>query len=160
MSAVSATTPGATAMTNLATNLVTTAGKHPDRTAIKLDALELTWSQFRDRALAMAGAMRAAGLQPGDRVALILPNVPAYPVLFYGALMAGEIEYYFTDSGATFAFVWGDFVEEATKGAANPGTQVVPCGPLGPVEGAFASGEPLTDALERDDEDTAVILYN
>ena len=60
--------------------------------------------------------MRAAGLQPGDRVALILPNVPAYPVLFYGALMAGgivvpmnpllkagEIEYYFTDSGAKFA---------------------------------------------------------
>ena len=159
-------------MTNLATNLVTTAGKHPDRTAIKLDALELTWSQFRDRALAMAGAMRAAGLQPGDRVALILPNVPAYPVLFYGALMAGgivvpmnpllkagEIEYYFTDSGAKFAFVWGDFVEEATKGAANPGTQVVPCGPLGPVEGAFASGEPLTDPVERDEEDTAVILY-
>jgi long-chain acyl-CoA synthetase len=116
--------------------------------------------------------MRAAGLQPGERVALIVPNVPAYPVLFYGALMAGgivvpmnpllkagEIEYYFTDSGAKFAFVWGDFVEEATKGAANPGTQVVPCGPLGPVEGAFASGEPLTDPVERDEEDTAVILY-
>jgi long-chain acyl-CoA synthetase len=76
-------------MTNLATNLMTTADRDPDAVAIRLDALALTWANLRDQALATAGALQAAGLQPGDRVALILPNVPAYPILFYGTLLAG-----------------------------------------------------------------------
>ncbi len=159
-------------MTNLATNLERTAQSHPQKTAIRLDALELSWAQLLDQAAAAAGALRAAGLQPGERVALILPNVPAYPILFYGALMAGgvvvpmnpllkagEIEHYFTDSGATFAFVWSDFVEEAEKVAASSGTRVVPCGPMGPGEGAFETGEPVTGSAERADDETAVILY-
>ena len=50
-------------------------------------------------------------------------------------------------------------MEEATKGAANPGTQIVPCGPMGPVEGALAGGEPIAEPVERDDDDTAIILY-
>ena len=68
-------------MTNLATNLVTTAGQHPDRAAIKLDARSsyVVAAPGPGRAT-VAGQLRAAGLEPGDRVALILPNVPAYPV--------------------------------------------------------------------------------
>jgi long-chain acyl-CoA synthetase len=42
-------------MTNLAENLIATAEKHPDRTAIRLDSVALTWAQLRDLALAAAG---------------------------------------------------------------------------------------------------------
>ena len=93
----------------------------------------------------VAGTLRANGIEPGDRVALILPNVPAFPVVYWGVLLAGgvvvpmnpllksgEIEYFFTDSGAKIAFVWPDFVGEATKGAASSGTRIVETGPMGP----------------------------
>ena len=88
----------------------------------------------------------------GSRL-LILPNVPAYPVLFYGTLLAGgivvpmnpllksgEISYYYQDAGTKFSFVWPDFAEEASKAAQiaaieGVGTQVIECTPMGPVAG-------------------------
>ena len=159
-------------MTNLAENLITTAERYPDKTALSLDSLTLTWAQLRDLSLAAAGSLKAAGIEPGDRVALILPNVPAFPVLFFGTLMAGgtvvpmnpllkaqEIDYYFSDSGATVAFVWGDFLDEARKGAEGPGTRVVQSGPMSPSEEDLPRAEPLPAAVDRDDSDTAVILY-
>ena len=159
-------------MTNLASNLVATAQAHPDKVAIKLDDAELTWSQLHGLAAQAAGAMRQAGLEPGDRVALILPNVPAFPVLFYGALLAGgtvvpmnpllksgEIEYFFSDSGAKLAFVWGDFMSEAVAGAESLDTKVIQSGPVGPTDEDLPPGEPIATPVERADDDTAVILY-
>ena len=159
-------------MSNLASNLVTTARTHPDTVAITLDDTELTWQQLHGLAAKAAGALRAAGLQPGDRVSLILPNVPAFPVLFYGTLLAGgivvpmnpllkaqEIEYFYTDSGATFSFVWGDFLAEAQGGAEGTSTRVIASGPVGPSEEDLPSGEALATPVERAGDDTAVILY-
>ncbi len=159
-------------MSNLASNLVTTAQAHPDKVAIKLDDAELTWAQLHGLAAKAAGALRAAGLEPGDRVALILPNVPAFPVLFYGTLLAGgtvvpmnpllkagEIEYFFSDSGAKLAFAWGDFLDEARRGAEGTTTRVIASGPVGPSEEDLPAGEPIAAPVERADDDTAVILY-
>ncbi|NUQ33232.1 MAG: AMP-binding protein, partial [Dermatophilaceae bacterium] len=78
-------------MTNLAANLVATAGRVPDKVGIKLDQAEVSWSSLHRAAAAVAGQLRAAGLEPGDRVSLILPNVPAYPVTFYGTVLAGGV---------------------------------------------------------------------
>lgn len=159
-------------MTNLATNLVTTAQAHPDKVAIKLDDAELTWSQLHGLAAQAAGALRAAGLEPGDRVSLILPNVPAFPVLFYGTLLAGgtvvpmnpllkaqEIEYFYSDSGAKFSFVWGDFLAEAQGGAEGTSTKVIASGPVGPSAEDLPAGEAIPSPVERAGDDTAVILY-
>ena len=159
-------------MTNLASNLVATAQAHPDKVAIKLDDAELTWQQLHGLAAKAAGALRAAGLEPGDRVSLILPNVPAFPVLFYGTLLAGgivvpmnpllkaqEIEYFYTDAGAKFSFVWGDFADEARGGAEGTDTRVIVSGPVGPSEEDLPAGEPIATPVERDGNDTAVILY-
>ncbi len=159
-------------MTNLANNLVATAQAHPNKVAIKLDDAELTWSQLHGLAAKAAGAMKQAGLEPGDRVALILPNVPAFPVLLYGTLLAGgtvvpmnpllkagEIEYFFSDSGAKLAFVWGDFMSEAVAGAESLDTKVIQSGPIGPSEEDLPPGEPIATPVERDADDTAVILY-
>lgn len=159
-------------MTNLATLLTNASATAGDHAAIRISGQALTYRQLHGMAAQVAGSLRAAGVEPGDRVALILPNVPAYPVTFWGALLAGatvvpmnpllkrgEIEYFFGDSGAKVAFVWPEFVGEAQAGAASTGTQVIPCTPLGPVEGALPSGTPIAEPTPRDDEDTAVILY-
>ena len=119
-------------MTNLATNLTSTAAKHPEQDALRVNGQGVTYAQLHGMAAKVAGALRANGIEPGDRVALILPNVPAFPVVYWGILLAGgivvpmnpllkagEIDYFFTDSGAKIAFVWPDFVAEATKGAAE-----------------------------------------
>ncbi len=86
---------------------------------------------------------------PGDQVGLVLPNVPAYPVLFYGALLAGavavpmnpllnarEVEYYLTDSGMTV--VYGSDGSDAVASAAAkkvgiPSELVPATGPIEPV---------------------------
>ena len=159
-------------MTNLATNLTTTAAKHPEQAALRVNGQGITYSQLHGMAAKIAGGLRANGIQPGDRVAIILPNVPAFPVVYWGILLAGgivvpmnpllkagEIDYFFTDSGAKIAFVWPDFVAEATKGAENSGTRIIECGPMGPVEGSLEGGDPIAEPHERADDDTAIILY-
>lgn len=164
-------------MTNLAANLVATATRLPDKVGIKLDQAEITWAQLHGAAAKVAGQLRAAGLETGDRVSLILPNVPAYPVLFYGTLLAGgivvpmnpllksgEISYYYQDAETKFSFVWPDFAEEAHKAAQiaaieGVATRVVECTPMGPVPGALPEAEPIVEPVELSDDDTAVILY-
>ena len=157
-------------MPNLATNLVATATSTPEQAALRVNGQSVTYEQLHGLAAKVAGTLRENGVEPGDRVAVILPNVPAFPVVYWGILLAGgivvpmnpllkagEIDYFFTDSGAKFAFVWPDFVAEATKGAERSGTRIVECGPMGPND--FEGGEPVAEPAARDDDDTAIILY-
>ncbi|WP_219414919.1 long-chain-fatty-acid--CoA ligase [Pseudonocardia nigra] len=157
-------------MTNLARNLVAAAEQHADRPAIRLDGFDLTYGEFRDRAAAVAGTLRAKGLRPGDRVGLVLPNVPAFPVLFYGALMAGcavvpmnpllkarEVQFYLEDAGVRLVFAFEPAAAAAQEAATAAGVDVVVVGPLGP-EG-FDAAEAAPEPVERDGADTAVILY-
>jgi long-chain acyl-CoA synthetase len=159
-------------MTNLATDLVATAQQSPERPAVKFAGNDISYGQVHAMAARVAGQLRQAGIEPGDRVAVILPNVPAFPVVYYGILLAGgivvpmnpllkagEIDFFFTNSGAKVAFVWPDFVDEATQGAAGSGTRVVPCGVMGPAEGSLEDGEAVTEPVDRADDDTAIILY-
>ena len=72
-----------------------------------------TYADLWDRTARVAGALGERGVQPGDRVGLMLPNVLAFPVLYYGILRAGgvvvpmnpllkarEVQHYLGDSGA------------------------------------------------------------
>ncbi len=158
-------------MTNLANALLDRAAKSGDRPGLILDQLTLTFGQLGGLTRMAAGRLQAAGIEPGDRVALILPNIPAYPVLFNAVLAAGgvvvplnpllkhfELEYYFADSGAKIAFVWKDFAPEAELAAETTGTNVVVCGPLGPDDPG-PEAPALAEAVARDDDDLAVILY-
>ena len=159
-------------MTNLAASLAATAREHGDRPAIKLDEYVLTYEQFRAAAAAIAGDLAARGIAPGDRVALMLPNVPAFPVLFYGALMAGavvvpmnpllktgEVRYYLADSGAKLIYSLaapGSEASPVAEAAAAEGVALVSVPPTGPQG---LAGTPFTDGANRADDDTAVILY-
>jgi long-chain acyl-CoA synthetase len=156
---------------NLARIVTETAAKHGDRIAIKLDDVELSYSALDGATAHMVGLLREKGLEEGDRVGIMLPNIPYFPVVYYGVLRAGgvvvpmnvllkgrEVQYYLEDSGAKLLFAWHDFAEAAEKGAADAGAECVLVKP-GEFEQAVGSAEPETELADRGAEDTAVILY-
>jgi long-chain acyl-CoA synthetase len=101
----------------------------------------------------------------------MLPNVPYFPFVYYGVLRAGgvvvpmnvllkgrEVAFYLEDSGARLVFAWHDFGEAAQAGAAEAGAECVLVTP-GEIEGVVFGAPEVTEVVDRDPGDTAVILY-
>jgi long-chain acyl-CoA synthetase len=156
---------------NLAGILTETAAEHGDRPALKLDDAVVTYSQLDDSSARVAALLRDKGIEPGDRVGIMLPNVPYFGVIYYGVLRAGgvvvpmnpllkgrEVKFYVEDPGAKLLFAWGDFEEAAAKGAEEGGAELILVKP-GEFEQLVAGYEPDTEVAERADDDTAVLLY-
>jgi long-chain acyl-CoA synthetase len=74
---------------NLADNLTASAKRDADAVAIKLDDVELSYAALDGASAHVAGMLAAQGVQPGDRVGVMLPNVPYFPVVYYGILRLG-----------------------------------------------------------------------
>jgi long-chain acyl-CoA synthetase len=68
-----------------------TASRYPDRTALIYYGTRLSYAQFAHDAHRFAIALQRLGVNKGDRVAIALPNIPQYPMAFYGALLAGAV---------------------------------------------------------------------
>ena len=64
----------------LAHLLVAQARERPDAAALVAGGATLSWSALRERSDALASGLAAQGLQPGDRVAFLLPNCPEFVV--------------------------------------------------------------------------------
>jgi long-chain acyl-CoA synthetase len=156
---------------NLASILTSSAADGPEHTAIKLDDAELTYQQLDGATAHIAGLLREKGVEPGDRVGIMLPNVPYFPVCYYGVLRAGaivvpmnvllkkrEVEFYLKDPGAKLLFAWNDFRKDAEAGAQDAGAECVVVAP-GEFEDLVGSAPAHTDVAETADDDTAVILY-
>jgi long-chain acyl-CoA synthetase len=156
---------------NLASILTDAAEQNPSHTAIKLDDLELSYKMLDGASAHIAGLLATRGVEAGDRVGIMLPNVPYFPVCYYGALRAGavvvpmnvllkrrEVAFYLKDSGAKLVFAWHEFGEDAERGAEDAGAQCVRVEP-GEFERTVGEAEPRTPLVETADEDTAVILY-
>ncbi len=156
---------------NLASLLTESAQRDPSHVAIKLDDIELTYEQLNGATTYIAGLLRAHGVGPGDRVGIMLPNVPYFPVCYYGVLRAGgivvpmnvllkrrEVAFYLSDSGAKLLFAWHGFAEDAQGGAEEAGTECLLVAP-GEFEQLVAAADPDPSVAETADDDTAVILY-
>ena len=158
-------------MVNLSSLLARAAADHGERPAVRLDELVLTYAKLEDSASRVTSLLASLGVMPGDRIGVMLPNVPAFPIVFYGALAAGatvvpmnpllknrEVAYYLGDSGAKVLFTWHEAAVEAAKGAAGTGTQVLEVDE--PDMGALLAGlTPSSVIAEQADDDDAVILY-
>lgn len=68
-----------------------TASRYPSHTAFLYFGAKITYAQFSSYANRFAIALQRLGIQKGDRVAIALPNIPQYPIAFYGALRAGAV---------------------------------------------------------------------
>ena len=147
------------------------AARYAERPAVRMDGLVLSYSQLRDAAYRMASLLLSAGIAPGDRVAIMLPNVPAFPVAFYGALAAGaivvpmnpllksrEITYYLSDSGASVMLAWHAAAGEATLGAAATGVPVLKVDEPD-AAGLLTGLTPVRAGVERAADEDALILY-
>ena len=138
---------------------------------MRLDSLVLSYAELRDAAGPAASLLSSLGIAPGDRVAVMLPNVPAFPIAFYEALGAGaivvpmnpllksrEVAYYLGDSGAKVLFAWHEAATEAAKGAAGTGAQVLAVDDPD-LHALLAGLAPARSIAEQASDDDAVILY-
>ena len=135
--------------TGLAENLLhllrASVDRRPDREAVvEVGGPRLSYRELWDRSARVAGGLRAAGVEPGDRVANRLPNGVDWVLAFWGTLLAGavavpvntrfappEVDYVLTDSGASYVF--------------EPGA-------------ALPDGEPVTET-DQGHRDLAAIFY-
>ena len=158
-------------MTNLAATLMQSAETFPDRPAVRMDEQGLSYRELDDAAARVAAWLTSRGVGPGDRVGLMMPNVPEFTELYYGILRTGaivvpmnpllkarEVSYYLTDSGAALAFAWHGVAGEARDGAGRAGTDLEIIEPAGLADALSRTG-PAPGVADRAGSDTAVILY-
>ena len=113
-------------MLNLAHFLDVIAERYPNNTGVILDDVRISWREVADFARRVANVLRSKGIGRGDTVAMMVPNTPHFPIIYYGILHTGaavvpvnvlyqhnEIEHYLTDSGAEAFFAFKLFEEEA-----------------------------------------------
>ncbi|SHL07728.1 long-chain acyl-CoA synthetase [Desulfatibacillum alkenivorans DSM 16219] len=174
---------------NLASVLECTVKEYPDKAAVVLGDMRLSYQAVNAMANQIANGLVEAGIQKGDKVALSCPNLPYFPIVYYGVLKAGavvvplsvllkgrEIAYHLTDSDAKAYFCFQGspelpMAEEGYKGFQDsPDCKemfIITADPAAasPIEGLktlgqFMAGQsPVFETAMMNADDTAVILY-
>jgi long-chain acyl-CoA synthetase len=174
---------------NLAMLLEDSARNVPDREAVVFGDTRLPYKAVNAAANQVANLLVSRGIRPGDKVALTCPNLPYFPIIYYGILKAGavvvplnvllkarEIAYHLDDCDATAYFCFQG-TEELPMGQDGwtgfndtPGCEhffLVTADPAAasPIEGAETFGSALAqqpgvfETAVTEPDDTAVILY-
>ena len=176
-------------MLNLSVLLEESARTYGDREAVVLGDTRLTYAQVNGAANQVANLLVSRGIQPGDKVALSCPNLPYFPIVYYGILKAGatvvplnvllkgrEVAYHLDDSDAKAYFCFEGTAELPIGQAGHQGFEqtdgcehffVITVDPTAasPIEGtetlgaAMGGQAPTFETVETDADDTAVILY-
>jgi long-chain acyl-CoA synthetase len=159
---------------NLGIILQASAQERRDHIALKLGERVVRYGELDRAARGIATSLRARGLQPGDKVALLVPNVPEFSMAYFGILYAGctvvplnvlltapEITYHLQDSEARLLIAHPLFAEAAKRGAADADVPVVwSAADADAPESLAAMAEAAPTALAiTQATDTAVILY-
>jgi len=168
---------------NLAHFLDISAEKYPNKTALVLDSFSMPYMALAATVNKVANVLRNKGIGRGDKVALMMPNTPHFPIIYYATLKAGatvvpvncllksaEIQYILEDSDAEAFFVWKLFEQDAADAFRQSETcrhlvvVSTPDDTSSPEVGeAFmplvAAAPPAFDAVQTMPDDTAVILY-
>ncbi|NMD55655.1 MULTISPECIES: long-chain-fatty-acid--CoA ligase [Tsukamurella] len=158
-------------MTNLAENLTAAAASHADTIALKCDDLQFTYAEFDDASARFATYLAEQGIDAGDRVGIMLPNTPAFAIVYYGImrrgavavpmnplLKAAEVEFYLTNTSAKALFATPVFAADAEAGAKAAGA-TCHFGDDAALATLLAKYEPTAAVEPREPSDTAVILH-
>ena len=164
---------------NLAVILSETAHATSDRPVAVFDSSRLSYGELDRASGRLAANLAAAGIKPGNRVALQLPNIPQFLVSYFGILKAGavvvpfnvllrapEVAFHLSDSGARALITWEGVLAEAAKGAEAAGVNAIyavghTAGSDGaaPFERLLDGTAPGRETAAREPTDTAVIVY-
>ncbi|MCW2572952.1 MAG: AMP-dependent synthetase [Frankiales bacterium] len=160
----------------IASILAESAVRHADRTAVVLGPKKVTYRELWHGARQYAAVLRERGVEPGDRVALLLPNTPHFPLSYFGVLALGavavpvhallkaeEIEYVLRDSGAKTLICAAPLLGEGAKGAELAGVPVLAVmdsdTTIDRIDELAAAASPIDTLVPREPGDTAVVLY-
>ncbi len=156
---------------SLAFNLIGSVQRYPESVALRMGDALITYAELDQATARVAGLLRERGFEPGDRAGIMLPNVPEFAIAYYGVLRAGgvvvpmnvllkqrEVEFYLGDSEAKLIFAWHEFADAALDGAAEAGAECIVVEPESFAR-LLANAAPVDDIVDRDADDTAVILY-
>jgi len=176
-------------MLNLASTLEYNAKQNPAKIAIVFGDNRIAFGQLDAIANKVSNALKSIGIEKGDRVALTCPNLPYFPMVYYGILKAGavvvplnvllkgrEIAYHLKDSGAKAFFCFQGtpelpMAEEGYKGFNEIETckdmfvMTADMADSSPIDGIKTLGQliadqsPVFEIENTEPEDTAVILY-
>ncbi len=160
---------------NLAAVLEHSARLVPDRIALTCGATQVTYAELDLQSSQVAAGLHALGIRAGDHVALSCPNLPWFPIAYFGILKAGaavvplnvllkprEIAYHLHDSHAKAILAFegsaelpiGAMCRQAAAEAGTPHVVVFPADAASVMRDAAAFQAP-----RRHPDDTAVILY-
>ncbi|MCW2691010.1 MAG: acyl-CoA synthetase (AMP-forming)/AMP-acid ligase, partial [Mycobacterium sp.] len=158
-------------MSNLALNLVASAARIPERPAAITEEHAMTYAELETASARLATLLEREGIGAGDRVGVMLPNIAAAPIAYYGSwrmgaivvpmnpLMQGrEVQFYLSNTGAKALIGSPGFAGAATEGAASAGAKLwlVDDAELSRLTGGLPEyGAPVL----RADSDTAVVLH-
>lgn len=158
-------------MHNLALNLTETASRIPDRTAAIAEDHALTYAELDAASARFATFLDREGVGTDDRVGVMLPNVPAAVIAYYGIwrrgaiavpmnplMQAREVAFYLSNTGAAAMVGPPDFAAAATEGAETAGAKcwlVDDAGMAQLIDGLSGFGPPV----QRQQADTAVVLH-
>ena len=170
-------------MLNLSLLVEQSAKRNPKKPALSLGESTLSYEIFYEKVCQVANAISEKGIGFGDKVALLCPNIPQFPIIFFGILKTGatvvplsvllksdEIAYHLNDSESKLFFCFS-------------GTPEIPMGKFGkegfdktdsckdffsigfiseeiPTLDSFIEHQPTTfESYTTSSEDTAVIIY-
>jgi long-chain acyl-CoA synthetase len=172
-------------MLNLAIVLSENARLFPERTAVICDERRLTYGELETATNRLADAFSKLGLHPGQKMLVMLPNIPEFVVAYFGVLKPGgvvvpvnilykarEIEYLLEDSQAIGLVACTEYLDEALDAFRNvdtchhlvlvdyPGRAPALDEPgVHRFEDLLRSGSPEFEIVATSPEDTAAIGY-
>jgi len=165
-------------VTSLASQFSKTATKMPEQIAIVFGDQQIEYGRLLEAVRRLAAGLSSLGVQKGDRVAILLPNLPHFCISYYASLFLGaiavpinimsnesQLAYLLQQSNAKVLISWTGFLAQVlAAGKATPSCeQIILLGPkmptsCVPLTRLIAQSAPLTEGPESMPEE-AVICY-
>ena len=162
---------------NIASHVERIARQAPGRQAIVFEGQDISYGALDACAAALARSLKANGVRRGDRVALYLPNIPAFMLAYLAGLKTGaivvsvnsifkseEVKYILNDSGAKVVFTTAELLPNVPRRECPSLEKTVIC--EGEIAGELvlgdwlAAGKPPLPTEDMAADDAAVLLYS
>ena len=166
-------------MQTLNSQFKATANKMPEQIALVINETRIEYGRLLEAILRLASGLKSLGVRKGDRVAVMLPNVPHFIISYYSILELGavvvpinimfkekDIAYQLSDSGAKIFITWTGFMSHVLPAVqASPSVKEtlflgdqIPRGTKSLTQ-IIAASRPFQEQVESGADDLGVINY-